>query len=71
MPPPDVNITLESLVFRLKRNQIPSGFQIALETALLLRQMVSAARWSDINQLITQIQKWGSKLIEAQPRGYI
>ncbi|KTW26515.1 translation initiation factor eIF2B subunit beta [Pneumocystis jirovecii RU7] len=71
MPPPDVNITLESLVFRLKRNQIPSGFQIALETALLLRQMVSAARWSDINQLITQIQKWGSKLIEAQPREFI
>ncbi|CCJ30610.1 unnamed protein product, partial [Pneumocystis jirovecii] len=66
-----VNITLESLVFRLKRNQIPSGFQIALETALLLRQMVSAARWSDINQLITQIQKWGSKLIEAQPREFI
>ncbi|KAG5440515.1 hypothetical protein PCK2_000449, partial [Pneumocystis canis] len=65
------DLSFESLLFRLKRNQIPDGFQIALETALLLRQVISITRWSHINQLITQIQKWGSKLIEAQPREFI
>ncbi|KAG4304883.1 hypothetical protein PORY_001558 [Pneumocystis oryctolagi] len=67
----DINIAFESFVFRLKRNQIPSSFQVALETALLLRQMVSTIRWSHTNQLIIQIQKWGSKLVEAQPREFV
>ncbi|KAG4302887.1 hypothetical protein PCK1_000830 [Pneumocystis canis] len=71
MPPTDINTTFESLIFRLKRNQIPNGFQVALETALLLQQVVSVTRWSHINQLITQIQNWGSKLIEAQTREFI
>lgn len=71
MPSQDPNITIESLIFRLKRDQIPTGFQVAVETALLLRQVVSTARWTNINQLITQIQKLGSKLIEAQPREFV
>ncbi|KTW26696.1 hypothetical protein T552_02702 [Pneumocystis carinii B80] len=71
MPSQDPNITIESLAFRLKRSRIMTGFQVAVETALLLRQVVSTARWTDVNQLISQLQKLGSKLIEAQPKEFV
>ena len=40
-----------------------------METALVLRQVVSKARFQNISQLVEIIRSVGRKLIEAQPKG--
>jgi translation initiation factor eIF-2B subunit beta len=41
----------------------------ALETVLVVRQVVTKAKFSNINQLIDIIRTVGRKLVEAQPKG--
>jgi translation initiation factor eIF-2B subunit beta len=49
--------------------QVVGSRQTALETALVLRQVVSKARFQNISQLVEIIRSVGRKLIEAQPKG--
>lgn len=49
--------------------QVVGSRQTALETALVLRQVVSKARFQNIGQLVEIIRSVGRKLIEAQPKG--
>ena len=49
--------------------QIVGSRQAALETVLVLRQVVSKARFSNIQQLIAIIREAGRRLVEAQPKG--
>lgn len=49
--------------------QVVGSRETALETALVLRQVVSKARFQNINQLVEIIRCIGQKLIEAQPKG--
>jgi len=49
--------------------QVVGSRKTALETALVLRQVVSKARFQNITQLVEIIRSVGRKLIEAQPKG--
>lgn len=53
------------LLFR----QVVGSRETALETVLVLRQVVSKARFSNIDQLIALIRSVGRRLVEAQPKG--
>lgn len=51
--------------------QIVGSRQAALETLIVLRQVVSKARFSNFEQLVTIIRSVGRRLVEAQPKGVI
>lgn len=61
---------VEHLAARLRRRQVVGSQQTALETVLVLRQVVSKARFSNIDQLVDAIRSVGRKLVEAQPKEY-
>ncbi|KAJ1928286.1 GCD complex subunit gcd7 [Tieghemiomyces parasiticus] len=67
----DVNAMVEALVAKLKRRQITGSFPIALETAALLRQIVSVSRWSNAAELIAKIKLEGRRLASAQPKDVV
>jgi len=49
--------------------QVVGSRQSALETVLVLRQVVSKARFSNFEQLVEIIRSVGRRLVEAQPKG--
>jgi len=59
---------VEALAAKLRRRQVVGSRETALETALVLRQIVSKARFQNITQLVEIIRSVGRKLIEAQPK---
>jgi len=59
---------VEILVSKLRRRQIVGSRQAALETVLVLRQVISKARFSNFEQLVEIIRSVGRKLVEAQPK---
>ncbi|KAJ3479093.1 hypothetical protein NLI96_g9306 [Meripilus lineatus] len=61
--------SVETLVAKLRRRQVVGSRETALETVLVLRQVVSKARFSNITQLVTLIRSVGKRLVEAQPKG--
>ncbi|KAK9466226.1 hypothetical protein V1512DRAFT_286977 [Lipomyces arxii] len=64
----DLNIHIESFVAQMKRRQIQGSYQVAIATSQLLLRVVSAARWTQIDQLVLQIKVLGRRLQRAQPR---
>jgi translation initiation factor eIF-2B subunit beta len=61
VPPPLIAIVLP--------RQIVGSRAAALETVIVLRQVVSKARFSNIDQLLEGIRRVGRRLVEAQPKG--
>ncbi|KAF8891220.1 hypothetical protein BD779DRAFT_1437795 [Infundibulicybe gibba] len=59
---------VENLASRLRRRQVVGSRAAALETLLVLRQVVSKARFSNIDQLVEIIRSVGRRLVEAQPK---
>lgn len=49
--------------------QVVGSREAALETLRVLRQVVSKARFSNIDQLVNLIRSVGRRLVEAQPKG--
>jgi translation initiation factor eIF-2B subunit beta len=52
----------------LKRRQIKGSEPSATATAHILLQVVARSRWSDVDQLLDQVQKVGCRLVIAQPK---
>ena len=61
------NQILDTVLTRIR--QIVGSRRAALETLLVLRQVVSKARFSNIEQLVEIIHSAGRRLVEAQPKG--
>ncbi|KZT59016.1 nagb/rpia/CoA transferase-like protein [Calocera cornea HHB12733] len=61
---------IETLVARLRRRQVIGAQETALETALLLRQIVSVARFNSIEQLTQLIKSIARRLIDANPKEF-
>ncbi|KAH9928477.1 eukaryotic translation initiation factor 2B beta subunit [Epithele typhae] len=59
---------VETLAAKLRRRQVVGSRGAALETVLVLRQVVSKARFSNIQQLIAIIREVGRRLVAAQPK---
>lgn len=53
------------LLFR----QIVGSYEVAKETAMILRQAVSTTRWFNVDLLIEFISNLGARLVAAQPKG--
>jgi translation initiation factor 2B subunit (eIF-2B alpha/beta/delta family) len=49
--------------------QIVGSYEVAKETAIILRQVVSTTRWSDASVLVQIITDLGRRLVAAQPKG--
>ncbi|KAK9476363.1 hypothetical protein V1514DRAFT_337127 [Lipomyces japonicus] len=64
----DLNTHVEAFVAQIKRRQIHGSYDVALATAQLLLRVVSAARWTHVDQLIVQIKVLGNRLQRAQPK---
>ncbi|KAF9514451.1 hypothetical protein BS47DRAFT_1316788 [Hydnum rufescens UP504] len=59
---------VDVVVAKLRRRQIFGSHETALETVLLLRQVVAAAKFNTIDQLLDMVRRVGRRLVEAQPR---
>lgn len=62
---------LEAQTLLIKRmfRQIVGSRATALETLLVLRQVISKARFSSLEQLVEIIRDVGRRLVDAQPKG--
>ncbi len=61
--------SVDMFVSQLKRLQIAGSNQTALETAQLLRTVISNSRWSNAASLIQHIREVAVRLLRAQPVG--
>ncbi|KAF7729023.1 Translation initiation factor eIF-2B subunit beta [Apophysomyces ossiformis] len=59
---------VENFISRLKRRQVIGSYEVAKETAVLLRQAVSTTRWRDVETLLDLITELGGRLAAAQPK---
>ena len=61
--------TIRCLRFHFFPRQIVGSRATALETLLVLRQVISKARFSNLEQLVEIIRDVGRRLVDAQPKG--
>lgn len=59
---------VDTYIAKLRRRQVVGSREAALETLRVLRQVVSKARFSNIEQLTGIIRGVGGRLVEAQPK---
>ncbi|KAF7295366.1 hypothetical protein MIND_01076100 [Mycena indigotica] len=59
---------VETLAWKLRRRQLVGSRATALETLVVLRQVISKSRFSNIEQLVSIIRGVGRRLVEAQPK---
>ncbi|KAJ7685408.1 eukaryotic translation initiation factor 2B beta subunit [Mycena polygramma] len=59
---------VETLAWKLRRRQIVGSRATALETLLVLHQVISHSRFSNMERLVTLIRGVGRRLVEAQPK---
>lgn len=63
-------MNVDNVTARLRRRKIQGSQAVALETALLLRHVVSTFKWSHIDQLLVHLKRVGRRLVAAQPREF-
>ncbi|CAL9732899.1 translation initiation factor eIF-2B subunit beta [Monosporozyma unispora] len=66
----ELNVIIDTFIAKLKRKQIVGSYAIALETLQLLKRFTSAARWTHVTELITQLRALGLQLERAQPTAF-
>ncbi|KAF7322623.1 Translation initiation factor eIF-2B subunit beta [Mycena chlorophos] len=59
---------VENLAWKLRRRQLVGSRATALETLLVLRQVISKSRFSNLEQLVAIVRGVGRRLVEAQPK---
>ncbi|KAJ3035701.1 Translation initiation factor eIF-2B subunit beta [Rhizophlyctis rosea] len=63
----EINIQIDNLITKLHRRQIIGSFSVSVETARVLRNVVSATRWNTVRQLKLTIKEVGVRVEAAQP----
>lgn len=63
----DSLIQVENFITKLKRRQIVGSYQVTLETAKLLRNIILGSKWNEINGLLNIVTVVGNELAIAQP----
>ncbi|KAG0170174.1 Translation initiation factor eIF-2B subunit beta [Apophysomyces sp. BC1034] len=66
--PSALETQVENFISRLKRRQVIGSYEVAEETAIILRQAVSTTRWKDVDILLDMITEIGGRLAAAQPK---
>lgn len=59
--------SVDHFVGQLKRRQVFGSNHTALETAQLVRTVISSCRWNNASSLITNVRELAVRLIKAQP----
>lgn len=59
--------SVDHFVCQLKRRQVHGSNYTALETAQLIRTVISSSRWNNASSLITNVRELAIRLINAQP----
>jgi translation initiation factor eIF-2B subunit beta len=59
--------SVDSLISKLKRRTVVGSFHCAKETLLVLRNIASQSKWSNVQELLDKIKMYGAKLSNAQP----
>jgi translation initiation factor eIF-2B subunit beta len=62
----DITTAVDELVRRLKTRELQGSRRVAVETAYLLRNVVSQTKWNDMNTLMNTIRNIGRRLVQAQ-----
>lgn len=68
---PEILVLIDPVVSNLKRHQVEGGKNIGLTVAQLLMKVISAARWSNIYDLIELVREVGVIIHNAYPRKII
>lgn len=63
------SVRLQNRITLALPRQVVGSREAALETVRVLRQVVSKAKFSNIDQLVSLIHAVGRRLVEAQPKG--
>ncbi|KAJ3275484.1 Translation initiation factor eIF-2B subunit beta [Terramyces sp. JEL0728] len=63
----DSLIQVENFITKLKRRQLVGSYQVTMETAKLLRNVILGSKWSEINGLLNIVTVVGEELAVAQP----
>ncbi|KAJ3320883.1 Translation initiation factor eIF-2B subunit beta [Boothiomyces sp. JEL0866] len=63
----DSLIQVENFITKLKRRQLVGSYQVTLETAKLLRNVILGSKWNEINGLLNIVTVVGDELAVAQP----
>ena len=58
-------------MFTIYYSQVIGSYEVAKETAVILRQAVSMSKWRDADALIDIIRDLGGRLASAQPKGLL
>eukprot|EP01118_Nematostelium_gracile_P016102 TRINITY_DN6594_c0_g1_i1.p1 TRINITY_DN6594_c0_g1~~TRINITY_DN6594_c0_g1_i1.p1 ORF type:complete len:344 (+),score=96.05 TRINITY_DN6594_c0_g1_i1:106-1137(+) len=58
---------IQTLITSLKRRQIEGSFNVAKETAEIMRMLISKLRFNNLNEVIASIKEVGRRLVAAQP----
>ncbi|CAO3629224.1 unnamed protein product [Mucor hiemalis] len=66
--PKALEAQVDSFILKLKTRQVVGSYEVAKETAMILRQAVSTTRWYNIDLLIEDITNLGARLVAAQPK---
>lgn len=66
--PKALEAQVEAFILKLKTRQVVGSYEVAKETAIILRQAVSTTRWYNIDLLIEDITNLGARLVAAQPK---
>lgn len=62
---------VQIFISKVKRKQIAGSFNVAKETAEILRILISKSRFATLSELIDAIKDIGRKLQQAAPLGTI
>ncbi|KAJ8040346.1 Translation initiation factor eIF-2B subunit beta [Holothuria leucospilota] len=65
--PSELSERLDQFISNLKKGEIKGSYDVALQTLLLLRRVVSQSKWSTAKELRERIREEGKKLISSQP----
>lgn len=64
-----INIPVHLLSHCIVFRQVIGSYNVALDTARLLRNVVAATRWKKVQDLIDKVREVGKWMEQAQPTG--
>ncbi|KAJ2725978.1 GCD complex subunit gcd7 [Coemansia sp. Benny D115] len=64
----EVNNSIDEFISQLKRGKLQGSKKVAMETANLIRQIITTSRWDDTQTLSRLLKQVGQRLLRAQPR---
>mmetsp|Transcript_22575 Transcript_22575/g.78990 ORF Transcript_22575/g.78990 Transcript_22575/m.78990 type:complete len:402 (-) Transcript_22575:119-1324(-) len=68
---PTISAQFEDFTTKLKRRQLSSQIQIAIQTGTILRNMVGTCKINTVGETLDRVRQMGKQLIAAQPLEFV